>query len=84
MWQSLAMAFVLTVAMSLAFYVWVSELLLMFTTDAEVIAQGAAMLRFLTPFWVTYISIDNIPPKELATKLEDLLDEESHGEIDLE
>jgi len=33
---------------------------------------------------VTYISIDNIPPKELANKLEYLLDEESHGEIDLE
>ena len=58
MWQSLAMAFVLTVAMSLAFYVWVDELLLMFTTDPEVIAQGASMLRFLTPFWITYISIE--------------------------
>ena len=33
---------------------------------------------------VTYISIDNIPPKELANKLEYLLDEEARGETDLE
>ena len=33
---------------------------------------------------VTYISIDNIPPKELANKLEYLLDEEVRGETDLE
>ncbi len=58
MWQSLAMAVVFTVAMSVSFYIWVDRLLLMFTTDAAVIAQGAAMLRFLTPFWVTYISIE--------------------------
>ncbi len=58
MWQSLAMAFVFTLAMSSSFYVWVDRLLLMFTTDTAVIAQGAAMLRFLTPFWVTYISIE--------------------------
>ncbi|MBQ4411654.1 MAG: AAA family ATPase [Candidatus Methanomethylophilus sp.] len=33
---------------------------------------------------VTYISIDSIPPKELANKLEYLLDEEARGETDLE
>ncbi|MBQ9538692.1 MAG: MATE family efflux transporter [Treponema sp.] len=56
--QSLALAFVFTIAISVPFYTFGNRLLLLFTDDPGVIRQGTQMLRFLTPFWVTYISIE--------------------------
>lgn len=58
MWQSLAMALAFTVVLTLAFYFGCGSLFLMFTSDAGVVSLGIQMLRFMTPFWVTYISIE--------------------------
>ncbi len=58
MWQSLAMALAFTVLLTLSFYFGCFWLFRMFTSDDEVIRLGSQMLRFMTPFWVTYISIE--------------------------
>lgn len=58
MWQSLVLAILFTAMFSLAFELTGKHLFMMFSTDKNVIAEGLRILRFLIPFWGTYISIE--------------------------
>ena len=58
MWQSLAMTAAFTVAASLIFTLTGRLCFSLFTNDAEVIEDGMRILKFLAPFWLTYISIE--------------------------
>ena len=57
-WQSLAMALFFTIFLGGIFLAGGSCFLLLFTADPAVIRQGTEMLRFMVPFWGTYISIE--------------------------
>jgi len=58
MWESLGISILLTLVFSVLFWFFGKPVFLLFTTDATVINQGMEMLKFLVPFWITYISIE--------------------------
>ena len=58
MWESLAIAVMLTAILSAAFLCFGRPLFHLFTDDAAVIDEGMKMLLFLLPFWLTFISIE--------------------------
>ncbi len=58
MWESLAIAMLLTAIFSVLFLVFGRPIFYLFTSDAAVVDEGMKMLLFLLPFWVTYISIE--------------------------
>lgn len=56
--EAFAIAAVITVTMSLFLYFSGDMLLRIFVTNEDVIAIGVRMLRFLTPFFITYIGVE--------------------------
>ena len=58
MQESMLLATVLTLLMSAVFLTAGQPLFLLFSSDGAVIEKGMHMLRFLVPFWLTYISIE--------------------------
>ena len=58
LWESLGIASVLTVAFSLLFWFTCRHFFLFFTDDPGVIKEGLRIMKFLIPFWGTYISIE--------------------------
>ena len=54
----LGIAALITLGLSTILYLGGSYIYLMFTTDAEVIAQGIRILHFLVPTFITYICIE--------------------------
>ena len=58
MWESLGMSCALTLFCCVLFWFFGKPVFMLFTTDETVIASGMEMLRFLVPYWITYISIE--------------------------
>ncbi|MBQ9644606.1 MAG: MATE family efflux transporter [Lachnospiraceae bacterium] len=56
--QSLLITSVMTVAVSLFLYFPGTRLLYLFTSDADVIARGTYMMRYLVSFYITYFMIE--------------------------
>lgn len=56
--QCLLMAFCTTAVISVAFVLFSSPLLHLFTSDPDVLAEGVRVMRMLTPFYATYICIE--------------------------
>ena len=54
----LAMAMGTAVAMSCVLYLVGSNIYLLFTDDTTVISIGTTMLRFMVPFYITYVSVE--------------------------
>ncbi|MCR5724377.1 MAG: MATE family efflux transporter [Treponema sp.] len=58
MWQAMLMTFGITIFCSVFFWFTGSYVYRLFTTDDDVIAGGVRILRFLAPWWVTFVSIE--------------------------
>ena len=58
MWQAMAMTLVMTVACSVLFWLTGGAIFRLFTTEDDVVAGGVRILRFLAPWWITYVSIE--------------------------
>ncbi len=58
MWQSLLLAILFTALFSITFELAGKYLFMLFSTDSNVILEGVRIIRFLIPFWGTYISIE--------------------------
>ncbi len=58
MYQTLIMTSVFTLIFCVFFWYFGGFIFLLFTEDAEVISLGVEMLHFLTPWWLSYISIE--------------------------
>ncbi len=58
MWQSLLLAVIFTALFSIAFELTGKYLFMMFSPDDDVIREGVRIMRFLIPFWGTFISIE--------------------------
>jgi Na+-driven multidrug efflux pump len=56
--QALAIAAIITVPMSTLMYIYGDLLLRIFVVDQNVIDIGVRMLRFLAPFYITYIGVE--------------------------
>ena len=58
MWQSILMTASFTVFASVFFLIFGRFCYTLFTNEPEVIDDGMKILKFLVPFWATYISIE--------------------------
>ena len=58
MWQTLFMATVATVLFCLGFWFFGTVFFRLFSKEEEVITIGMHILKFLIPWWITYISIE--------------------------
>ncbi len=58
MWQTLFMATVATVLFCLSFWFFGTVFFRLFSKEEEVITIGMHILKFLIPWWITYISIE--------------------------
>lgn len=58
MWESLGMSLAMTLICCVLFWFLGEPALRLFTKDEAVIDDGMTMLRFLVPFWATYISVE--------------------------
>ena len=58
MWQTLFMATVATVLFCLGFWFFGTGFFRLFSKEEEVITIGMHILKFLIPWWITYISIE--------------------------
>lgn len=57
-WVSMAMAAGTTVAISLLFYVFASPLIGLFSADAAVLESGVDIMRYLAPWYITFVCIE--------------------------
>lgn len=57
-WITLGLSLLATAVIVFAFMNWSEKIYLLFTNDREVLARGIEMVRFLAPFYFTYISIE--------------------------
>ncbi|HBD68494.1 MAG TPA: MATE family efflux transporter [Treponema sp.] len=58
MWQTLFMATVATVLFCLSFWFFGTVFFRLFSKEEEVITIGMQILKFMIPWWITYISIE--------------------------
>jgi putative MATE family efflux protein len=58
MWQTLFMATVATVLFCLSFWFFGTVFFRLFSKEEEVITIGMHILKFMIPWWITYISIE--------------------------
>ena len=58
MWQSILMTASFTISASVFFLIFGRFCYTLFTNEPEVIDDGMKILKFLVPFWATYISIE--------------------------
>ena len=56
--EALAIAAVITIPLSTFMYLWGDLLLRIFVVDQKVIALGIQMIRYLAPFYITYIGVE--------------------------
>ena len=56
--QSALIMTLVTIAFSIAFYIFGAQAFQLFTTDPEVMAIGDKMLHYLCPFYITYTAIE--------------------------
>ena len=56
--QAMLMTLAITAACSLLFWFAGGAVFRLFTTDDAVVAGGGRILRFLAPWWITYVSIE--------------------------
>ncbi len=56
--QAFAIAAIITIPLSSALYLWGKGLLYIFVDDITVIEIGDQMIRFLAPFYVTYVGVE--------------------------
>lgn len=57
-WVSMAMAAGTTAAISLLFYVFASPLIGLFSADAAVLESGVDIMRYLAPWYITFVCIE--------------------------
>lgn len=57
-WISMGMATGTTLLISLLFYVFAAPLIGLFSTDAAVLAGGVDIMRYLAPWYVTFVCIE--------------------------
>jgi putative MATE family efflux protein len=57
-WVALGLGAVMTVTICVGMLAFISPLYRLFTSEAEVIAIGTQMMRFLVPTYITYLSIE--------------------------
>ncbi len=58
MWQAMLMTLAMTAFCSAAFLLTGQYVFRLFATDSGVIAGGMVILRFLAPWWVSYVAIE--------------------------
>ena len=56
--EALAIAAVITIPLSIFMYFWGDILLRIFVVDKKVIALGVQMIKYLAPFYITYIGVE--------------------------
>ncbi len=56
--QAFAIAAIITIPLSAVLYLWGKGFLYIFINDTEVIDIGMQMIKFLAPFYVTYIGVE--------------------------
>ena len=58
LWEAMGIAVFLTAFFSIVFELFGAQFFLFFTDDAAVLSEGLMMMKFLIPFWGSYISIE--------------------------
>lgn len=58
MWQAMLMTLLMTLFCTIVFWYTGSHIFYLFTKEDDVIAGGVRILRFLAPWWITYVSIE--------------------------
>lgn len=58
MWETLAMAAAVSVSYTVFFLLFGKYFYMLFTKDEDVLSIGMSILRFMVPWWISYVSIE--------------------------